>query len=176
MKRAITGLLAFSATVAALVALLYLGGRIPVGLQKGTLRRYGTLEEVRRLPELSDLPAPSYFPETIRWPASTIVAQTTPDPAVVMEFEKAGGREVVLVLSLSVSASFRPGERIVLERVEERVEHSLADRQAELEVGTCRREQPCSRIRWKEGRYFVTMTALSKPVDLLRIAGSMVPK
>ena len=43
-----------------------------------------------------------------------------------------------------------------------------------LDVGTCKNDEPCSRISWTENDFTFTLTMKSPPFDLIKIAESML--
>lgn len=174
MRRKIVGLAAFAATVAVLVAGLKLLHRVPQVAQRDLMRKYSTVEEVKGVLQIRDIYAPSYYPQNLGWPPSTILAQGRPFPAVVMEFEKTGGKDTVLVISQAASAEFRAAGRIRFLEVVETLRYSLKGRDALLEVGRCARGEQCAGISWTEGEFRIAVQAKSSPFELIRIAESMV--
>lgn len=166
--------ISFSAAVLMLVGVLKLLNWLPAVAQKEVLRPYKDIEEVRSELSLRDVLIPSYFPEKLRWPPSAILAQGTPFPAVIMEFDDAGTRETVLVITQAASEAFPAVDRIRMDRVSEKVGYSLRGREAVLEVGTCAGGEPCSAISWKERGYRIGVTAKSSPIELIRVAESML--
>ncbi len=168
-------LLLFLAAAAATLATLKVLGWLPEVLQKETLRPYPSIEEVLSRPGLRDVRVPSYHPQGISWPPARILAQTKPYPAVLLLYESAAGGGTSLAISQAASSRFpfRPVLKMVETR--EKVPYRLKGRDALLEVGLCGREQPCSRISWKEGETHIAVSMRSAPFELIRIAESMLP-
>ncbi len=174
MKKPLIRLLAFSGTVVLLVLVLKGLNRLPLVVQDDFMRRYPDLDEVRGTLAIPAILVPSFFPQNLSWPPSTILAQGKPYPAVIMEFEKAGGKETVLLISQSSSAEFFPDEKIRIVDVKERVAYPLKGRNAVLTVGLCRNAEPCCGISWKEKDFHVHVLSRSTPFELIRIAESML--
>ncbi len=169
-----TGFLSFALAIGVLVALLAVMNWVPMAFQRDTIRRYRSIEEVRTALNIRDIYVPSYFPQHIVWPPSEILAQGRPFPAVVMEFKDAGSGKVVLVLSQSQDGPFPAGPAISLTSVKETVPFIMKGRKAVLVVGECAKNEPCSRITWKEGPYTVTALMKAAPFELTRITESML--
>lgn len=174
MKRGAYRFFAFAGAVAVLVALLKLLNWLPLVAQKELLREYRDLEDARAASGIHHALAPSYFPQNLSWPPSTIFAQGIPFPALVMEFEKIGGKETVLIVSQAESEIFFPGERFRFQEVKERVPYSLKGREALLEVGVGPQAEPCAGITWREGKYRIVVRAKTSPFELIKIAESML--
>jgi hypothetical protein len=174
MREKILPLLAFAAGVGILVFLLKFFHWLPLMVQTDSMRGYKDLEEARGALQVRTVYIPSYFPQHLNWPPSRILAQRKPFPAVVMEFEKMGSKDTMLLISQSTSEDFLPQEKIKFARVNETVAYSLKGREALLRVGVCGRSEPCSGISWKEGEYRIHALAMSSPFELIKIAESML--
>ncbi len=161
-------------TVAAVIIVLKTLNWLPTLLQQDTIRRYGSIEEVRAKTKIRDVFVPAYFPQSIMWPPSEILAQSRPYPAVLMVFNAANKREVVLVISQAASDAFSKNALIQFDRITRTVPYDLKGRKALLEVGDCKNDEPCSRISWIEDEFTITLTMKSRPFELLRIAESML--
>jgi hypothetical protein len=161
-------------TVAAVIIVLKTLNWLPMVLQQDTLRRYGSVEEVRAKLNIKDLYVPSYFPQSITWPPSEILAQAKPYPAVLMVFNQAGKRDVALVVSQSAAGTLSGNAFIKFVQITETVPYHFKAREALLEVGTCKNNEPCSRLSWTESNYRITLTMKSPPFELIRIAESML--
>lgn len=174
MKRKIFRLLAFAGMVALLAAGLKFMNWLPQVAQKEIMRKYGNVEEVKAALAIRDIYIPVYFPQNLTWPPSLVLAQGKPFPAVVMEFETAAGKEPALIISQSTSDGFLPDEKIRIVQVKERLFYQLKGRNALLDVGVCGRNEPCSAISWREGEFRLRVLAKTGPIDLIRIAESMI--
>lgn len=174
MKKHLFRLLAFSGTVVLLVLVLKGLNRLPLVVQDDFMRRYSDLDEIRGTLQMPSILVPSFFPQNLSWPPSTILAQGNPFPAVIMEFEKTGGKETVLLISQSTSEEFLPDDKIRIVEVKESVAYPLKGRNALLTVGMCRNEEPCCGISWKEKEYRIHVLSRSTPFELIKIAESML--
>ena len=172
-KHAFSFLLFLMITGVVLV-LIQFANWLPLTLQKETLRRYSSLEEVKAsLPALR-IYVPTYFPQTISWPPEHLFAQNRPFPWILMKFNHRDSSEEALIITQSLSGRLpgqMPGE---LKEVTEKVPYELRGRQAILEVGVCRNGEQCSRIDWREGEYQLTVFMTAAPFDLIKIAESML--
>ncbi len=174
MKRKLLGLLYFALTLVILVGVLKAVNWLPTAFQDGLMRKYDTVDELKARLRVKDVYVPSYFPQSYGWPPSTILAQSRPFVAIVMEFKNAQTNDVALIISQTADRAFAPGRKIPFDQIKEQVDYSLNGRAAVLEVGKCSDDAPCSRISWKEGVYIVTVEMKSAPFDLLKIASSML--
>ncbi len=159
--------------VAVLVSLKTLNW-LPSILQQDTIRRYSSVEEVRAKTKIREVYVPAYFPQSIMWPPSEILAQTKPYPAVLMVFNAANTRDAALVIAQATSDAFSKNALIQFEQIARTVPYDLKGRKALLDVGTCKKDGPCSRISWTENDFTITLTMKSPPFDLIRMAESMV--
>ena len=167
-------LLSFGIGVLVLVGATMAVNRVPVTVQGDLLREYDSIDAASAgLPSLP-VYAPSYFPQDLRWPPSRVLAQGRPFPAVLMEFQGRKSRETVLVISQSAGGAFPPGDKVRVARVKEKTAYLLKGRDARLEVGACGDGATCSRITWTEGAYRIDVTGRSAPLDLIRVAESMI--
>jgi len=166
--------LVFAGVILAVVVTLKVLNWMPSVFQEGLLQQYASVEEARAALHMKEIHVPTYFPVRLLWPPSRILAQTKPFDAVVMEFSDREKGDVALVTVQSASERFRPDRRIEMVRTRERVPYLLKGREALLEIGSCRNEEPCCALSWREGAYRMTLVMRSLPVDLIRVAESMV--
>src|SRR5512143_1466804 len=177
MRNKAFGALAFAAGLAILVIALKALNWIPLIAQKDLMRRYGDFEEMRTAVGIRQVFVPSYFPEDFRWPPTGILAQGKPYPAIIMEFERSGEgktREVGMMIYQAASDDFSPGGPLVLSRIREQATYDLKGRSAILEVGVGVKGEPCSRISWREKDVRITVLALLTPIELMKVAESML--
>ncbi len=168
------GFLYLIITVAAIIVSLIILNWLPSILQQDTIRRYSSVEEVRAKTKIRDVYVPAYFPQSIMWPPSEILAQTKPYPAVLMVFNAVNKQGAALVIAQATSDAFSRNALIQFERIARTVPYDLKGRKALLDVGTCKKDEPCSRITWAENEYTITLTMKSPPFDLIRMAESMI--
>lgn len=174
MQRKFSNYLLFAAAVVILAGGLKIAGWLPMLTQRDLMRKYASVEDVRAELSIREIRVPSYFPQNLSWPPSTVLAQGKPFPALIMEFEQAGGKSAGLVISQSRSASFRTDGRIRIAQLKEKVGYPLKGRDATLEVGTCGNGDPCSRISWTEGNTHIAVAARATPLELIKVAESML--
>jgi len=177
VKRKAFGFLAFAAGLAILVIALKALNWLPMIAQKDLMRRYEDFEEMRTALGIREVFVPSYFPEDFRWPPTRILAQGKPYPAVIMEFDRSGegkAREVGMTVFQATEDDFSPGGPLALSRVRERATYPLKGRSAILEVGSGVNGEPCSRISWREKEVRITVLARLTPLELMKVAESML--
>jgi len=167
------GLAIFGLNMAGVVLLLSLADGLAGVVQDVGLRRFASFEDAAaRLPEDSVL-VPDYFPQTFRWPPSLVLAQKRPYTALVMAFDDGRG-ETVLVISQAASTRFDATEGLALTAVKVAGPFRLKGRAALLETGACGSLAPCSRLSWNEHGLAIDIRAAAAPIELIRLAGSMI--
>jgi hypothetical protein len=67
-------------------------------------------------------------------------------------------------------------EKLRLTAIRESVRYEFKGRTALLEVGVCRRDEQCCRITWNEENVSIALVMRSSPVELVRIAESMLTR
>lgn len=174
MKARAYGFFYLLITVAAVIAVLKTLNWLPAVLQKDMLSKFGSIEEVRAKLHITDVYTPSYFPESITWPPSEILAQARPYPAVLIIFHDRKTRDAALVISQAASDAFADDSLIPISRITRSVPFDLKNRKAFLEVGVCANTEPCSRLSWTENGYRVKLVMKAPPFELIRIAESML--
>ena len=175
MRSKAYGLLYLLLSVAAVLIVLMVLNWLPTMLQKDMMRRFNSLDEVQSKLNIRELQVPSYFPQSIMWPPSEILAQAKPYPAVLMIFNDVNTRAITLVISQGTTDAFSANTLIPFVRVTRKVPLDLKTRKAILEVGTCKDDEPCSRLSWTENNFRTVITMKSEPFELIRIAESMIP-
>ena len=167
----------FGAMIAVLTALLQLLNWIPSAIQDGAFQRYATIEELREHLKNVAVYTPAYFPPTVQWPPSLIAAQTRPYSAIVMEFAQSDNPgETILVISQTAIPHPPLIEKLRLTAIRESVRYEFKGRTALLEVGVCRKDEQCTRMTWAEEHAGIALIMRSAPVELVRIAESMITK
>lgn len=160
--------------VGGLILLLKVLNWVPLALDKDIIRRYNSIEQVRETLEFEDIHIPKYFPQPLRWPPSEILAQGKPFSALMMEFRNVKNGQSTLIITQAGSAHFNPDDRIKIDDVKESVGYALKEREALLEVGLCGTDETCSKISWDEGAYKITVFLKAPPIELIKIAESML--
>jgi hypothetical protein len=162
--------------LAALVAAV-LGGlnRIAASLQNVVAVRISDIAEAGRSVGFSRIDIPAYFPEGITWPPSSIIGQKKPFPAVALEFRSAQKGDITLIIVQQAGGSdLRPLQRIALSSIREETPYLVKQRQAVLRVGTCSTGVQCSQMHWTRGDMHHAVLFLGPPIELIRIAESMI--
>lgn len=173
IKNAFQGLLVLAVTLVVLVIALKALTWLPTVIDKGIIRQYVDIESARTELSLDDIQMPTYFPETFEWPPSTVLAQTSPFKAVVVEVKSTETQETVLIISQSERADFSPSGRLRITLVSEEVSYDVNGSYATLLTGRCAEAPVCSRIYWDKNGYRVDLSMQSSPFELIRIARSM---
>jgi hypothetical protein len=177
VKRILGGMLVFSTMIAILTGLLQLLNWIPSAVQDGAFQRYTSIDEMRAHLKISTVYMPVYYPRTVLWPPSLIAAQTRPYPAVVTEFVRSDNPgETILVITQTALPHPPLVEKLRLTMVRESVRYEFRGRTALLEVGVCRRDEQCCRMTWNEENVGIVLVMRSSPVELVRIAESMITR
>ena len=166
------GLLRFSALVAGLLLFILVLDWLPGAVDKGGMRPYPGIEQLRKEPGFDSVLVPSYFPEGIKWPPRLVLGQRRPFMAVVLEFDGEDA-EMVLVISESVSADFEPGHAARFSELRQAANVDLNGSPALIETGLCHEGASCSRLSWQEGGLYVRLFMRAPSVTLIRIAESM---
>jgi hypothetical protein len=174
VTRTLGGMAVFAVMIVILVGLLQLVNWMPSVIQEGAFRRYTSIDEVRAHLKIDPVYQPVYYPRSIQWPPSLIAAQTHPYPAVVMEFLQSTAGETGLTITQTAMSHPPLVEKIRMRVVRARISFPLKDRPAVLESGLCRENEQCSRLTWDDGSYRLTLVMMDAPVELVRIAESMI--
>lgn len=174
MRSKAYGIIYLLLSIAAVLIVLKTLNWLPTILQKDMMKRFNSLDEVQSKLNMRELHVPSYFPESIMWPPSEILAQAKPYPAVLMIFKDVNTRAYALVISQGKSDAFSANTFIPFVHVTRKVPFDLKTRKALLEVGTCKDDEPCSRLSWTENNFRTVITMKSQPFEVIRIAESML--
>lgn len=165
----------FALTVAILIGALKIFNWIPTTIQRDEMRRYRNIEEVKVRLNIKDIYIPAYFPEQFSWPPSEISAQRKPFTAIIMQFKYKGRGDVALIVSQADGkANFIPRHNIKPVEIKERAWYSIKGRAGELVVAVCKDDEPCSQISWDEGEYRINVIAKYPPLEVIKIAESML--
>lgn len=172
----IHGLLYMAVMAAGVVAFLAALNWLPSIMQRDLARRYATVEDAGRAAGYNGVLVPKYFPEGLCWPPAFIFAQKRPFKAVVLEFnESKTGRTALIVIQSSIGGDEAEKlQRVKLTDIKEQAGYRLKGRDALLQAGLCEGSTPCSRITWQEDGLYTSVLYTSYPVELIRIANSML--
>ena len=174
MNKALSRFLSFALMIGLLILALKIMNWVPLALNQDMLRRYKTIEEVHSALNMKTIYVPSYFPQQISWPPSSIMAQSKPFSAIIMEFTRADKKNPALVIYQSEDHSLNIENPIEISVVREKVRYTVQGRDAVLTVGSCRNDEPCSEVTWTEGKYTMTVFMKSTPFELTKIVESML--
>jgi hypothetical protein len=174
MRRHATSLLIFLLSIGTLAIALKLLDWLPGMFQSGAVRRYPSIAEAQADLGIRKIYVPAYFPKTLTWPPSRILAQRQPFEAVVLEFRRVDSKEVALVITQTSSRRLQREPAIHLERIQQTSSVNLKGRESVVESGFCDNGEPCSQITFAEGDLWLTVQMRSSPAELLELAGSMV--
>lgn len=174
VKKQALYVLSFVITLAVVVGVLKFMNWAPGALEPGLMSRYQSINDVESTLGIKKIYVPAYFPETIGWPPAAILAQSSPYPAVIMEFARASDGETMLVMTQTASRSFHPEVAIRFHTISETVPLDLRGRSAQLDAGLCEDRTACSRLEWDEGDVHLMLTMEAPSIELIRIAESML--
>jgi hypothetical protein len=174
MKRTIGGAAVFGVMIVFLLGMLQLVSWIPSAIEDGAFRAFRSIDEVRAHLPIDPIYQPVYYPRSVQWPPNLIAAQSHPYPAVVMEFQSSEERETVLTITQTALTHPPLVEKIRMSTVRASATFPLKGRPAVLESGICRGNTQCSRLTWDDGVYRLSLVMMDAPVELVRIAESMV--
>lgn len=154
-----------------------LGGvnRLAASIQMVNAQPFATIEEARRHIGLAHITMPAYFPEGIAWPPSLLIGQKKPFPAFAMEFRKTGGSDIILIVAQYSGASdARTLQRVQLTAAQEETAYTIKKQPVQLQVGRCSTGAACSQMRWTSNDIQHTVLFVGSPLELIRIAESMI--
>lgn len=174
MRKKLFRFFSFAAMVAVLIAVLKIINWLPSAIHNDSIRKYGSIEDIKLKLNIREIYIPSYFPQNFSWPPSNIYAQKRPFTAVIMEFKNIESGDTALIITQTAPGNSIENAKIKITRIKETIPYKLKDRNALLEVGTCGNGgELCSRISWEESRYSLNITAKYTPIELVKIAESM---
>jgi len=174
MREHMTHLMVFGLAVVILLGVLKFFNWLPGALQEGALRRYASIEEVRSIQKDRKIHVPAYFPQSFKWPPSTILAQNRPFSAVVMEFDRLSSGEVGLIILQAESEDFLGQHKIRVLDIQSRSSCTLKGRDAMVESGLCGRDEVCSKITFKEDGSWIGILMEAPEYEAIILAESMV--
>lgn len=161
-----------------LIVVLELISWVPSIIEKESLRKYKTIEAVRRKLHIEKIYMPAYLPEdlNLKWPPSEIYAQKKPFTMIIMHFQHRDSEDIGLIVhQVDARANYRPESRIKLIQIKKKSEVLIKNKEAVLIIAVCENDIPCNQISWREGDYLLTLISKDSQRDLIRIARSMIP-
>lgn len=173
MRKSFFKFFSFLIAVALLIVVLKVLNWLPMAIQTDIMKSYNSIEDAKSKLNIKNIYTPVYFPKSLLWPPSNVLAQKKPYTAVVIEFKDTKG-DIALVISQAASNKFTPDKKIKMTQISQRVNFNLKGRDATLVVGTCKNEDPCSSISWNEAQYSLIVIAKLPPVELVTLCESMI--
>ena len=174
MYRHARSLLAFAVTTGVLISTLKLVNWLPAYFQPGAVRRYASIAAAQSSLAIPKIYVPAYFPKTLEWPPSRVLAQGKPFVAVVMEFRRVDSPEIALVITQTTSLRLRQRPKIHLQEVRNISSVNLKGRESDVEDGFCDDGQPCSKITFREGDFWIKIQMRSPAEELMVLAASLL--
>ncbi|MFO0752126.1 MAG: hypothetical protein U0411_02210 [Thermodesulfovibrionales bacterium] len=166
----------FFILLAVLVGALKLINWLPLAIEKGTLRKYAGIEELRAHFPHEKIYLPSYFPRNLAWPPAKIVAQRKPSTAITMYFsEQDTGKVGMTIQQLGTGAGRPPSSALRVVKPLRESQVLIRDRAGTLVAALCEEEAPCHQLSWREGNFTLILTATVPQRELIRMAASMLP-
>lgn len=154
-----------------------LGGMnlLAASIQNVAASRVADIDEARRSVGFTQITVPTYFPEGITWPPSSIIGQRKPFPAVALEFRGTQGGSIALIIVQQLRSNDpRALQRVSLTNIQEETPYLIKKQQAILQVGTCGSASQCSQMRWSSDNVHHSVLFLGPPIELIRLAESMI--
>lgn len=164
----------FFVSIIAIIFIVKILNYIPLLIQKDSMRRYNSIEEVKKRLDIRDIYIPSFFPEEILWPPSVILGQGKPYLAIIMEFKNSKSGETALVICQSASEKFKYDGGIRINNIMDRINYPFKGRNISILTGSCENGNVCTIASWKEEKYIITVTSRFEPPQLLKIVESMI--
>ena len=174
MRRHATSLLTFLTFTGVLIVALKLIDLLPSAIQPEAVRRYASIAEAKSILGIPRIYLPAYFPKTLEWPPSRVLAQKKPFVAVIMEFRSVASRKVALVVTQTSSRRLRQRSAIHLQRIQQTSSVRLKGRESVVESGFCDDGERCSAITFMDGGLWINVQMRSSAEELLVLAGSML--
>jgi hypothetical protein len=174
MHRHAPSLATFLLFIGVLIFALKVIDWLPAAFQPGVVRRYASLAEAQSTLGIPKIYVPTYFPKTLQWPPSLVLAQTKPFTAVVMEFHRVDSRVIALVITQTASQRLRQRPKIHFKRIRQTSSVNLKGRESVVERGFCDDGESCSQITFMEEDLWISIQMRSSAEELLVLAGSML--
>jgi hypothetical protein len=147
---------------------------VPELFRPGLAKAYPDIETAGSALGIRNIPVPTYFPENITWPPSTVVAQSYPYPAILLQFTAHETSDDIMVITRTPEGK-RPLLKTAVDDIVEQSRADLNGNSAALVTGTCRQERPCSLITWSDAGQQTSVLLYERPFELIKIAQSIHP-
>jgi len=174
MRRHASSLAIFLVFTGVLIVALRVLGWLPDFLQPGVVRRFTSIAEAQSTLGIPKIYVPTYFPKTLQWPPSLVLAQTKPFTAVVMGFHRVDSRVVALVITQTASLRLQQRPEIRLKAVQRTASVDLKGRAAVIESGLCDGDEACSSIVFAEDDSWIKIQMRAPAEELLVLAASIL--
>jgi hypothetical protein len=171
-------LASFGLLITLLVVILEIINWMPSIIEKEGLRKYRSMEFVRKKLHIEKIYMPAYLPEHInlRWPPAEIYAQKKPFAMIISHFHYRDSKDIGLIVhQVDANANYRPEPKIKFSEIKKESKVMIKDRPAVLITAICEGDKPCNQVSWREGDFLLTVLGKDSPRDLIRIAMSMIP-
>ena len=167
---------AFAAIILMLLGALRVLNWIPHLIEERSLRRWPSLENAQRALDLPPVKLPTFFPDSLQFPASEVWAGTEPAPSILMHFGLTDRDRLGLAILWTTDDSAPLLPRIAPTRILQERTIDLEGRPAFLELAACADGRPCNRLRWSQSELSITLVGALPEKQLIRIGHSMLSK
>jgi len=174
MHRHVASLASFLLFTGVLIVAMRVIDWLPDFLQPGVVRRFSSIAEAQSTLGIAKIYVPTYFPKTLQWPPTLVLAQTKPFTAVVMGFHRVDSRVIALVITQTTSLRLQQRPEIHLKAVLRTASVDLKGRAAVVESGLCDGGEACSSIVFAEDDSWIKIQMRSPAEELLVLAASIL--
>lgn len=166
----------FILSVLFLLGFLMLLNVLPLYFNRGILREYANINELKESLQIQKIFLPAYLPEDIKWPPSKIFGQSVPHFEIILEFKSNKSNDAILYLNISEKHDFKYSDKFKIHNNSKTFHSLIKNRHAIIKVGFCNENINCSEIIIKGNRYLITLKGKMQLPILLRIAESIQPE
>ena len=160
-------------SIGSLLCFLILLNVLPLYINKNLLREYKNINELKNSLKIQNLPLPSYLPDSINWPPSKILGQSTPYLAIVLVLNSNIKNEPILYVGISESKIFKYPDIICSCNNSKSFTTNINGHPAKLKAGFCDEIINCSEIIIDNGKYQIVLKSKMQLPILLRISESI---
>ncbi len=178
MARQLKMIASFALLIGLLVVALELVNWMPSIIEKESLRKYKSIEFVRKNLHIERIYMPAYLPEAlnVKWPPAEVYAQKKPFEMIIMHFQQRDSEEIGLIVQqIEAKAKYRPESAIKFSRIRKESSVLIKDRKGTIVNAICEDGSQCNQVWWEEGGFLLIVTGRDSQRDLIRIARSMIP-